>query len=96
MQEMFTTKLRMETSVEIERAHRNGKFRGDREKPRAVLTKLLRFKDKPLVLAMAKANLKNTSIYISEDFSERVRKRRTKATCYEGGKSKRKLCYHQL
>lgn len=50
--------------------------RGDREKPRAVVIKLLRFKDKQLVLARARAHLKNTSFYISEDFSERVRKRR--------------------
>lgn len=74
VQEMFTTKLKMETSVEIERAHRSGKFRGDREKPRADVIKLLRFKEKQLVLARARANLKNTSIYISEDFSEPVRK----------------------
>ena len=74
VQEMFTTKLKMETPVEIERAHRNGKFRGDREKQRTVVIKLLRFKDKQLILAKARANLKSTSI--SEDFSEQVRKRR--------------------
>lgn len=32
--------------------------------------------DKQLILARARSNLKNTSVYISEDFSEKVRKRR--------------------
>lgn len=76
VQAMLATQLKIETSVEIERAHRNGKFRGNKEKPRTVVIKLLRFKDKQLILARAKAHLRNTSIYISEDFSDRVRKRR--------------------
>ena len=42
--EMFTTSLKMETSVEIERAHRNGKFRGNGEKPRT--EQLFAFKGK--------------------------------------------------
>lgn len=76
VQEPFTNKLKLDASVEIERAHRNGKFRGDSETPRSVVIKLLCFKDKQLILARARSNLKNTSDFISEDFSERVRKKR--------------------
>lgn len=76
VQAIFTTQLKIDTSVEVERAHRNGKFRGEGKKPRAVVIKLLRFKDKQLILARARAHLRNTSFYISEAFSERVRKRR--------------------
>lgn len=76
MQELFTTKLKLVDPVEIERAHRNGKFRGDGKRPRSVVIKLLCFKDKQLIMAKARANLKNTSININDDFSEQVRKRR--------------------
>lgn len=58
------------------RVHRNGSSAaGDREKPRAVVK--LCFKDKQLILARAKAHLRNTLFYSSEDVSERVRKRRS-------------------
>lgn len=45
-------------------AHRKGKFTGDAGKPRAVVIKLLRFKDKQLTL----------SVYINKDFSDHLHK----------------------
>ncbi len=53
VQELLTTKLKLDAPVEIERAHRNGRFRGDSERPRSVVFKLLRFKDKQLISARA-------------------------------------------
>lgn len=41
-----------------------------------MVVKLLRFKDKQRILDRARCHLKKTSLYINEDFSERVRKRR--------------------
>ena len=71
VQELLTTKLKLNAPVEIERAHRNGKFRGNGEKPRSVVIKLLRFKDKQQILSRAKY-LKNTAIYINEDYYGRL------------------------
>ena len=77
VKELFTSKLKLDPdTVEIERAHRNGKFRGDPEKPRPVVVKLLRFKDKQLIMTRARANLRDTSVYINEDFSDQLRKKR--------------------
>ncbi|CAL9684648.1 unnamed protein product [Knipowitschia caucasica] len=76
VKELITKNLKVEAPVEIERAHRNGKFRAENDRPRSIIVKLLRFKDKQLIMARARSLLKNTSIYINEDFSERVRKRR--------------------
>ena len=74
--ELVTSKLKLDPdTVEIEGAHRNGKFRGDPEKPRPVVVKLLRFKDKQLIMTRARANLRNTSVYINEDFSDQLRKK---------------------
>lgn len=50
VQELLTTKLNLNAAVKIERAHRNGNFRGNEEKPRSVVIKLLCFKDKQLIL----------------------------------------------
>ena len=54
-------------NVVIERAHRMGKL--DKEKPRTVIFKLLNYKDKERILKQSKL-LKNTGIYINEDFSD--------------------------
>ena len=50
-------------NVEIERAHRGG--RKSRSKPRIIVCKLLRFKDKQNILTKL---LKGTNIFISEDY----------------------------
>ena len=54
-------------NVEIERAHRTG--RKSRSKPRTIVCKLLRFKDKQNILRKAKL-LKGTNIFINEDYCQ--------------------------
>lgn len=72
VRELLTTKLKMEAdSIQIERAHKRRKFRRDAEKPRGIIVKLLRFKDKERIMEKARAHLKNTSVYINKDFSEK-------------------------
>ena len=51
-------------NVETERAHRAG--RKNRNKPRTIVCKLLRFKDKQNILRKAKL-LKRANIFINED-----------------------------
>lgn len=63
-------------TIEIERAHRNGTFRQDAERPRPAWVKLLRFKDKQLILSKARTFRKNMSVYINEDFCNRLRMKR--------------------
>ncbi|XP_035665329.1 uncharacterized protein LOC118408618 [Branchiostoma floridae] len=58
----------------MERAHRNGRFQPD-ARPRAIVVKLLRFKDKETILQRARY-LKGSHIFINEDFSEAVRQKR--------------------
>ena len=54
-------------NVEIERAHRA--WRKSRNKPRRIVYKLLRFKDKQNILRKAKL-LKGTDIFITEDYCQ--------------------------
>lgn len=48
--------------IEIEHAHRVGKF--NESKPRQIVVKLLRYKDKQMILSLTK-KLKGTRIYIN-------------------------------
>ncbi|XP_019625427.1 PREDICTED: uncharacterized protein LOC109470791 [Branchiostoma belcheri] len=69
VKEVLRNKLRLNTdNIKIERAHRNGKP-GDR--PRPIVVKLLRYKDKQNILRQAKM-LKGTP----EDFSDKIRQKR--------------------
>ncbi|XP_066285802.1 protein unc-13 homolog C-like [Branchiostoma lanceolatum] len=61
-------------NIEIERAHRNGRFQ-DGGRPRPIVAKLLRCKDRDTIIQRAKY-LKGSNIYINEDFSEKVRQKR--------------------
>ncbi|XP_035692546.1 uncharacterized protein LOC118427017 [Branchiostoma floridae] len=77
VRDLLTKNLKLEAKdIEIERAHRNGVMNKDNPRPRQVVVRLLRYKDKQLILNQARSHLKNTPIYINEDFSEAVRKRR--------------------
>ncbi|KAI8490236.1 hypothetical protein Bbelb_319740 [Branchiostoma belcheri] len=75
VKEVLRRKLHLNADdIEIERAYRNGKSQlADR--PRPIVVKFLRYKDKQEILRNAKM-LKGTSIFINEDYSERVRKKR--------------------
>jgi len=61
--------------IELDWAHRTGKPVTPSEKPRPIVVRFLRLKDKLAVLDKAK-NLKGSGIFINEDFSETVRQRR--------------------
>jgi len=56
------------TGIEIERAHRMGKKQQE-NRPRTIIFKLLNWKQKELILKNTK-KLKDTGIYINEDFSD--------------------------
>ena len=72
---VFTDHLKIDPKlIEIERAHRVGKY-DPTGRPRSIVAKLLRFKDKEEIFKRSK-NLKGTNIYINEDFSESVRQKR--------------------
>ena len=62
---MFSNKLNVK-NVMIERAHRVGKSTEDRP-TRTIVLKMLKYKEKELALSKAK-KLKNTGIFINEDF----------------------------
>ena len=65
IQKILYDKLEITEDVETERCHRMGKRKGNR--PRTIICKFLRFKDKQKILKNAK-KLKNSGIYIYEDF----------------------------
>ena len=72
IQNIITDKLGIESDVEIDRCHRIGpcktKTDQDQDRPRTVVCRINRFKDKQHILNNAK-KLKNTGIFIYEDFS---------------------------
>ena len=77
VQSVLTNKLGLKDVV-IERAHRvaaGRKARGD--VPRTVVFKLLNFQDKVEIMKNCK-NLKNTGIYINEDFCKETNELRKK------------------
>lgn len=77
IREFMSTMLKIDSkSIEIERAHRIGNLKQNAGRPRPIVVKFLRYKDKELILAKAKAHLKRTGIYVNEDFSDRIRKKR--------------------
>ncbi|XP_049897457.1 uncharacterized protein LOC126388379 [Epinephelus moara] len=75
VKDMLKKKLQLQREIEVERAHRTGKPEAARERPRSIVVKFLRFKDKAAVLQRAK-NLKGTKIFINEDYADAVRLKR--------------------
>lgn len=74
---VINERLHLDSSqMVIERAHRTGNpslYSGKR--PRPIVIKFLRYKDKMAVLGKAK-DLKGTNIYVNEDYTEAVRQKR--------------------
>ena len=65
-----------ESEEKVEHAHRSGKpVSSPDDRPRPIVVKFLRFKDKAAVLERAK-NLRETNIFLYEDFFEAVRQSR--------------------
>ena len=81
VRKMIQEKLHLDQSnICLERVHRTGKPRTLTEdttntRPRTIVVKFLRFKDREAVLQRAK-QLKGTNIYLNEDFPEAVRQKR--------------------
>ena len=59
--------------INIERAHRTGKKKENKD--RVIVAKFLNYKDKEMIMKSSK-KLKNTGIYINEDFAEETLKKR--------------------
>ena len=60
-------KLGIIAEIEFDRCHRTGKYKRNQSKPRAIVFRLLRFKDKEKDLQNSK-NLKDPGTFIYEDF----------------------------
>ena len=65
--EVIKGKLEIQDPLEIDRCHGMGKHK--RNRPRTIIFKLKKFKDKQKILQNAR-NLKDTGIFIYEDFCE--------------------------
>ena len=68
-------KLNIKEEIKIERAHCAGPEDHKRMKPRAIVLKLLNYKDKEKVLHQA-IQLKGSGIYINEDFAKETLEKR--------------------
>ena len=77
VKDLFEKTLGLQNCIEIERAHRmsiretnntNSEGSNNNDRPRTIIIKLLRYKDKQMILDNAK-KLKDTGIFIYEDFS---------------------------
>ena len=68
-EKIINNKLDITEDIDIDRCHRMGKFQKNKSKPRTIVCKFLRSKDKHKILLNAK-NLQDTGIFIYEDFSE--------------------------
>ena len=71
--EVIKGKLEIQDPIEIDRCHRMGKHK--RNRPRTIIFKLNKFKDKQKILRNAR-NLKDTGIFIYEDFCDDTMKLR--------------------
>ena len=67
VQDIVKNKLGIIAEIEFDRCHRTGKFKKNQAKPRTIVCRLLRFKDKEKFLQNSK-KLKNTGTFIYEDF----------------------------
>ncbi len=76
VKKLLSEKLQIDPrEIELERAHRSGKPSPSSTRPRPVIVKFLRYKDKLEVISKAKA-LKGMNIFINEDFPEAVQQKR--------------------
>ena len=67
VQDIVKNKLGITAEIEFDRCHRTGKFKKNQAKPRTIVCRLLRFKDKEKILQNSK-KLNNTGTFIYEDF----------------------------
>lgn len=74
LKKVFEEKFQINKDIEMERAHRTGKPGADR--PRPIVVKFLRNKDRSTILQHTK-DLKGTKIYLNEDYTDAISKKRT-------------------
>lgn len=74
LKKIIRENLQLNENIIIERAHRVGKRKED-GKCRSIVAKFLNYKDKEEIMKNGK-KLKNTGIYINEDFSDETMKKR--------------------
>ena len=67
VRKLIKSTLGVEKEIEVERAHRTGKWSKDPTKPRDIIIRFTKFKDRDLVLKKRNM-LKETDIFINEDF----------------------------
>ena len=76
LKELISTYMpEVRDDVVIERAHGVGKTRPSEAKPRKIVARFFNYKDRETILK-AKKNLHGTNIFINEDYSDRVMKKR--------------------
>lgn len=61
--------------IEVEQVHRAGKPVSGGNRPRSIVVKFVKYKDKSLILQRAK-RLKGSMIYINEDYTDAVCQKR--------------------
>ena len=61
----------IEGELQMERCHRVGKRQQESNRPRSIICKITKFKDKKFILINAK-KLKDTGIFIYEDFNKKT------------------------
>ena len=67
VQEKFKMKMGIEENIEIDRCHRITPKKKDPTRPRTIICRLTKFKEKQKILINAKV-LKDTGIFIYEDY----------------------------
>ena len=65
--DIVQNELGITTEIEFDRCHRTGKFKRNQSKPRTIVCRLLKFKDKEKILQNSK-KFKDTGTFIFEDF----------------------------
>lgn len=75
IKKVLSEKLHLQHDIELERVYRTGKQVDGKDRPRSIIVKFQKNKDKFEVLQKTKC-LKGTNIFINEDYTEAVRLRR--------------------
>ena len=68
-------KLQLQGTIEVEGAHRAGKPVSGSVRPRPIIVKFVKYKDRSMILQRAKY-LKGSKIYINEDYTDAVHQER--------------------
>ncbi|KAK3107397.1 hypothetical protein FSP39_002575 [Pinctada imbricata] len=77
VKEFIRTDMRVRKEIDFERVHRIGKYpTNPNSRPRTIVAKFSRFKDRELVRRQAPKTLKGTGFYVQEQFPVEVEQRR--------------------